>query len=225
VLDLGCGAGRHSFEAFRRGADVVAFDRSAPELTGVRTMLSAMASEGEAPASAHSSAVRGDALSLPFPDGTFDRVIAAEVLEHVPRDTDAMAELVRVLRPGGLLAVTVPSWLPERVCWALSDDYHNVEGGHVRIYRTKQLQARLAAAGLEYQGRHRAHALHSPYWWWRCIVGVNDDEQPVTKLYHRLLVWDMVKAPWQTRVPERLLNPLLGKSSVLYLRKPEHMCG
>ena len=56
-----------------------------------------------------------------------------------------MAELARVLRPGGTLAVTVPRWFPERVCWALAEEYHApaVPGGHVRIYRRR----RLAAAG------------------------------------------------------------------------------
>jgi hypothetical protein len=39
--------------------------------------------------------------------------------------------------------------------------------------------------------------------------------------YHRLLVWDIVKAPKATRLADRLLSPLIGKSLVLYLRKPE----
>ena len=52
VIDVGCGAGRHSFEAFRRGADVVAFDRDAAELRGVDTILKGMAEQAEAPASA-----------------------------------------------------------------------------------------------------------------------------------------------------------------------------
>ena len=41
------------------------------------------------------------------------------------------------------------------------------------------------------------------------------------RAYHSLLVWDMVKAPWPTRLAERLLNPVVGKSLVVYLRKPE----
>lgn len=48
VIDVGCGAGRHSFEAYRRGADVVAFDQDAPELANVATMFEAMAQVGEA---------------------------------------------------------------------------------------------------------------------------------------------------------------------------------
>ena len=78
-------------------------------------------------------------------------VIASEVLEHIPDDGAAFAELARVLRPGGTLAVTVPAWLPERICWALSDEYHApfVEGGHVRIYNERELRAKLRAAGLQ----------------------------------------------------------------------------
>ncbi|MGC2656091.1 MAG: SAM-dependent methyltransferase, partial [Mycobacterium sp.] len=51
VIDVGCGAGRHSFEAFRRGADVIAFDQDAGELDNVSTLLRAMAETGQAPAS------------------------------------------------------------------------------------------------------------------------------------------------------------------------------
>jgi SAM-dependent methyltransferase len=221
VLDLGCGAGRHAFALYRAGADVVALDRSAgDELAGVRLMLRAMADEGEAPAGAGAFAVRGDALRLPFDDGAFDLVVASEILEHLPDDAAALAELARVLRPGGTAAVTVPRWLPEKVCWWLSDAYHRVEGGHVRIYRGNELRRRLVAAGLELAGSHHAHALHAPYWWLRCAVGVHDDDHPATKLYHRLLVWDMMSRPAVTRLAERALNPFIGKSLVLYLRKP-----
>jgi ubiquinone/menaquinone biosynthesis C-methylase UbiE len=124
LLDLGCGGGRHAFEALRRGARVVALDRDQSELFEALTIIAAMEETGEAVAPAAGAATRGDALALPFPDGTFDRVIAAEVMEHIPADAAALAELVRVLRPGGTIAVTVPRWLPERICWALSDEYH-----------------------------------------------------------------------------------------------------
>ena len=100
VIDVGCGAGRHSFEAFRRGADVVAFDQDAAELNDVDAILQAMQDQGEAPASAKAEAVKGDALDLPYADGTFDCVIASEILEHVPQDDRAISELIRVLRPG-----------------------------------------------------------------------------------------------------------------------------
>ncbi|MGH3169321.1 MAG: class I SAM-dependent methyltransferase, partial [Trebonia sp.] len=133
-LDLGCGAGRHAFEAYRRGANVVAADLNTGELGPVRDMFAAMRAEGEAPAEASAIALTADATSLPFPDDSFDKIIAAEILEHVPHDQRAITEIARVLRPGGIAAVTVPAWLPERICWALSTEYHEVPGGHVRIY-------------------------------------------------------------------------------------------
>jgi hypothetical protein len=125
-----------------------------------------------------------------------------------------------VLRPGGLLAVTVPAWLPERICWRLSDDYHNVPGGHVRIYTRAELEAKLRRAGLTVGGHHHAHGLHSPYWWLKCAVGVTDDDHPLARAYHRLLVWDIMKHPAPTRAAERVLNPLIGKSLVVYASKP-----
>ncbi len=220
VLDMGCGAGRHAFEMYRRGADVVALDQDGDELARVLEMLAAMREAGEVPLGAEADTVQGDALALPFPDGEFDRVVAAEVLEHIPDDATAIGELARVLRPGGTMAVTVPRWLPERVCWALSDAYHQVEGGHVRVYTAGELVRRLRAAGLVLEGRGHAHALHSPYWWLKCAVGVGRDDHPAVAAYHRLLVWDLVRRPAVTRVAERALDPVLGKSLVLYLRKP-----
>ena len=221
VLDLGCGGGRHAFEAYRRGANVVALDRSVEDLTQVDEMFRAMATEGHVPDGASARVVEGDALRLPFDDDTFDIVIAAEILEHIPDDTAAMAEVARVVRPGGTVAVSVPRWLPERVCWALSDAYHEVDGGHVRIYAKSQLVRRLEATGLRVAATHYAHALHSPYWWIKCAVGVDRDDAFLAREYHRLLVWDIMRRPWLTRTAERLLDPVIGKSIVVYLRKAE----
>ena len=208
----------------RRGADVVALDTDPSELRTVAGMLAAMRAagpgEGGCPPGAAGAAVLGDATAMPFPDSSFDRVIAAEVLEHIGDDQRAINEVARVLRPGGLAAVTVPSWLPERICWALSTEYHEVPGGHVRIYTRVELEAKLRRAGLEVGGHHHAHGLHSPYWWLKCAVGVHDDDHPLASAYHRLLVWDIMRKPAVTRIADRALNPLIGKSLVVYATKP-----
>lgn len=219
LLDLGCGAGRHTYEALRRGAEVVALDRNVEDLRGVEEMVAALAEAGDIKPPSGPVTLEGDALALPFADGHFDRVIAAEILEHIPDDRAAIAEIARVTRPGGTVAVSVPRRWPERVCWALSDAYHEVEGGHVRIYRASELVAALEQNGLVLLGTHHAHALHAPYWWLKCAVGV-DDETALTRAYHRLLVWDMMRKPRLTRTAERLLDPVVGKSFVAYFRKP-----
>ena len=222
VLDLGCGFGRHAYQAARLGAKVVAFDFGADEVRNVQDTFGAMAVAGELDeVESRVGAVQGDALALPFPDDAFDRVIASEILEHIPDDEQAMHELARVLRPGGTMAITVPRAGPEFINWSLSDEYHNVPGGHVRIYRQRQLVERLEGTGMRATGHHHAHGLHAPYWWLRCLVGTKNDTHPAVAAYHRLLVWDIEKAPTVTRGAERILNPLVGKSLVVYLVKPQ----
>jgi SAM-dependent methyltransferase len=222
MLDLGCGFGRHAFEAFRRGARVVACDMAVPELVEVRNLFEAMVLAGEASPDGMGVTATGDATRLPFPDDTFDRIIASEVMEHIPDDVGAITELTRVLKPGGVIAVTIPAELPERICWFLSSNYHApaAKGGHVRIYNEAELRIKMSGAGLEPGDSHRAHALHSAYWWLKCAVGTENNDFPAVKAYNKLLVWDIEKQPPVTRITERVLNPVLGKSLVVYAQKP-----
>ncbi|UDY22311.1 class I SAM-dependent methyltransferase [Nocardioides sp. Kera G14] len=231
ILDMGAGAGRHAFEAYRRGGDVVAFDMDADEMAKVREWFAAMKEAGEVPEGAEADAKEGDALALPFADGEFDRIICAEVLEHIHRDVDAIKELIRVLRPGGTMAISVPRWLPEVINWRLSDDYHNAPGGHIRIYTDHELIDKVTKGGrfndgeagdaMVFTGKEYTHGLHAPYWWIKCAVGVNNDEHPLAKAYHKLLVWEIMKQPKVLQAAGKVLDPIIGKSMVLYFRKPE----
>jgi SAM-dependent methyltransferase len=220
VLDIGCGYGRHSFEVIRRGGHAVAADLSDTELKDVLAIFAAMGEMEELPPTALGSCVNANVLTLPFADGAFDHVIASEILEHIPDDTDAMSEIARVTKPGGTITVTVPRTGQEVVCWALSSEYHNTPGGHVRIYRRGQIVDRLRGAGLDVRGYGFAHALHTPYWWLRCAVGPKNLENPLVKAYKSFLEWDIMTGPPLVRLTERALNPVLGKSLVVYLRKP-----
>ncbi len=218
VLDAGAGFGRHAFELARRGANVVALDYAADEVVATRATFGAMVELGEIPIERYVGARRGDATRLPFADGTFDRVITSEVLEHIQADVDAISEFVRVLKPGGTFAATVPTWFPEKVNWMLSDEYHAPKsvGGHVRIYSSTELKAKLRSAGLQVTGSHHAHALHSPYWWLKCAVGPRRDDHPLVNRYKRLLEWEIVEQPRSMQVVEQVLSPVLGKSFIVY---------
>ncbi len=222
VLDVGAGFGRHVFEAARRGASTVALDHAAEEVVQTRATVGAMIEAGEITDEQFLGVLRGDATCLPFDDASFDVVITSEVLEHIQNDVDAIAEMFRVLKPGGRFACTVPSWLPEKINWMLSDEYHAPKspGGHVRIYSATELSAKLRSAGLDVTGSHRAHALHSPYWWLKCAVGPHNDDHPAVAKYRKFLEWDIVEQPRSTRIAERLLSPVLGKSAVFYADKP-----
>jgi SAM-dependent methyltransferase len=216
LLDMGCGGGRHAFAAIRRGATVIAFDYSEGELKDVRGVIGAMDEAGEIPAGTEWGTVNGDALNLPFADGSFDVIVASEVLEHLWATEWAMSELVRVLRPGGRIAVTVPTEFPERICWKLDRNYHDIPGGHVRIFKRKDLQERLTRAGVVVNGYDHQHGLHSPYWWIRCAGGVNNPDRFLARRYHDLLVKQITDDPAWLAAIDRVLNPVIGKSLIVY---------
>lgn len=220
VLDIGCGYGRHSYEVIRRGGYAVACDLASPELKNVIGTFAVMHETEELANGSGGSCVNASILQLPYKDASFDHVIASEILEHIPADEDAMAEIARVTKPGGTIAITVPRAGQEVVCWALSKEYHNNPGGHVRIYRQRQITERLKRAGLKPFGFGFAHALHTPYWWLRCAVGPKNDANPLVKAYRSFLEWDIMNGPPLVRTTERLLNPVLGKSLIVYLAKP-----
>ena len=134
----------------------------------------------------------------------------------------AVAEVFRVLKPGSNMVVrSSPVFFPERICWALSREYHDANNGHIRIYKKKELIKLLENSGLKNWSSHYAHSLHVPYWWLKCLLGPTRKDAVAVNLYHDLLTWDIMKRPWITRFLDYLLNPLLGKSLVLYLRKDE----
>lgn len=218
VLDAGAGFGRHAFELARLGAEVVALDYAADEVVATRGTFGAMVEAGEIPVERYVGVMRGDATRLAFADNSFDRVITSEVLEHIQADVDAIAEFVRVLKPGGTFAATVPTWYPEKINWMLSDEYHAPKsvGGHVRIYTATELKAKLRSAGLTVTGSHHAHALHSPYWWLKCAVGPRRNDVRAVNSYQRLLEWEIMNRPRSMALLERGLAPVLGKSFIVY---------
>ena len=215
VLDLGCGEGRHSISA-RLQADirVVGLDLSHDDLITARQRLEDFNLEE----TSHCDFVRASGLHLPFADNSFDQVICSEVLEHIVDYHSVLKEIKRVLNPGGLFAVSVPRYFPEWVCWMLSSAYHEMPGGHLRIFRTSELRGAITELHMRFLSRHWAHSLHVPYWWLRCAFWQRGEHTAVVTQYHRLLVWDLMQKPWITRTLDRLLNPVMGKSVVMYFR-------
>ncbi|MDZ7687007.1 MAG: class I SAM-dependent methyltransferase [Gammaproteobacteria bacterium] len=220
VLDLGCGEGRHCITAYLLGqVESVGVDLSLGDLGTTRERFLALE---QAPCQRRSLTLAvSDGQHLPFADQTFDKIICSEVLEHIHDYPAVLDEIVRVLRPGGILAVSVPRFFPEWVCWRLSDAYHAMEGGHVRIFNASQLTEDIEALGFVRYRRHWAHALHVPYWWLKCAFWREEGEKDaaVVRTYHRFLVWDLMGRPWITRALEWLLNPIMGKSVVMYFVK------
>jgi SAM-dependent methyltransferase len=219
VLDIGCGTGRHTAAVCDgRSVTVVGTDIGVGDLLEARERLGLHDRlGGTGQGTWHLTAA--DAVRLPFGNAAFDLVICSEVLEHIHDHRAAVAEALRVLKPGAQLVVSVPRYGPERLCWALSKAYSRQSGGHVRIYRKSRLVEMVTDAGAVFRGHHFAHALHSPYWWLKCIAGLGRPDPAPVAAYHRLLTWDIMCKPRLTRWSETLLNPVMGKSLVLYFRK------
>lgn len=219
VLDVGCGEGRHTLSAWLRApVHAVGVDLSSKDLATARSRQAEFQPAAEPNRSL--TFIEASALDLPFADASFDLLICSEVLEHIFDHRGVINELERVLRPGGTLVASVPRAWPERLCWWLSDPYHEAAGGHIRIFGGRELQRLIASRGFRYLGGHGAHALHVPYWWLRCACGPEHaDTSPLVRAWHRLLVWDLFSSPRLTRTLERWLNPILGKSVVYYFER------
>jgi SAM-dependent methyltransferase len=219
VLDIGCGSGRHTAAAYELNQTfAIGADFNYQDVTAARDRL-VLHDQLGAHGGGRWALATADICRLPFKTAAFDLVICSEVLEHIPDDNTAMAEIIRVLKPGHQLVVSVPRFFPEKICWLLSDDYFNANQGHVRIYREKPLIHSLEKQGVRHWGTHFAHSLHAPYWWLKCLAGPTREDNGCVNLYNRFLTWDIMQKPRVTRWVEALLNPVLGKSLVLYFIK------
>ena len=220
ILDMGCGEGRHTAKASEfPGTLCVGSDMCHDDLVTAGEKLTFHHQLISSPRGIWTLA-QSDIGRLPFKNNCFDQVICSEVMEHISEEKTALQELTRVLKPGGILVITVPRYWPEKVCWALSHEYGDSPGGHIRIYRHTQLMKKVHHRGMIPMGSHHAHALHTLYWWLKCLVGIHRTDSALVNAYHDLLVWDLMEKPAITRLMERLLNPIMGKSVVLYFKKP-----
>lgn len=218
LLDMGCGEGRHSIGAhISTEANILGFDLSFKDLKIAKERLDDFDTSQIETICQFASA---NIISIPLSDSSLDAVICSEVLEHVDSPEESIKELIRVLKPGGVLALSVPRYLPELICWKLSKEYSQTPGGHVRIFKHKQLKNLGIMNGLKFSSFHWAHGLHSPYWWLQCLLWNSRESSKIIKIYHKFLVWDLMKQPLITRILELILTPFIGKSLVMYFKKP-----
>jgi SAM-dependent methyltransferase len=214
LLDAGCGEGRHCFGALEQGARVVGLDLDRDALRAAAGGLRRRARER----GSLGAMIQGNTFQLPFADATFDKVICSEVMEHVHDYRAAARELARVTRPGGRLAITIPTATSEHLYLRTGDDYFESPGGHIRIFRPRQLAEGLARAGLATEGVGFAHALHTPYWVLRSIVGLpRADENELVRAYRLFLI----RATGSRAMTwlENVLNFCFPKSLILYAEK------
>ena len=214
ILDAGCGAGRHSFECIARGANVFSMDLDLESLRKARYVLEGMKMYGDAPNESRYQVHIGDALNLPFRDETFDKIICSEVMEHVDDDEMACRELVRTVKSGGIVVVTVPTYFSEIAYDLLTEEYFISPGGHVRKYLPNRIVEIMRGHQLEIYDVKFKHSFHVVYWLIRCVVGLHLDDHPLTKGYHKFLT--MVLKSNMMRKVETFFDNFFPKSMVIY---------
>jgi len=171
VLDVGAGSGTFTNLLAARGFEVTSTDVTDEALDVLRERVAG-------------SVERADATSLPFGAASFDAVVLGEVLEHVEDDAAALAEAARVLRPHGIVAVSVPrnpAWFSRSDEWA----------GHFRRYTRDQLESRVGGAGFE-------------------ILSCKAWGFPISALYHRTVFEWIVAQRATSSAPLRAGSPVLS---------------
>jgi SAM-dependent methyltransferase len=217
MLDAGCGEGRHSFECYARGAHVWGMDMDMPSVRKARFTLEYMKAHNQGHRDGGFQLQIGDALNLPFQDGSFDKIICSEVMEHVSDDNLACSELARVLRKDGRIAITVPTYISEFVYDILTYEYFTSPGGHIRKYVPRRLAGIMRNNGLEVYAVSFKHSLHTIYWLIRCVVGLHLNDHPATKGYRTFLTLGMGSG--LMRRVEAFFDHFFPKSIVLYAVK------
>ncbi len=217
ILDVGCGEGRHIFGAmdaqsglnlFGVDMDIPSLEKSNEGLDFFREMDFNLV-----------KFLQGSIYNLPFKDNELDVVICSEVLEHLEDYNKAIHEIHRVLKPGGYFLASVPSFLPEKICWMLSKEYQNMPGGHVRIFKKSNILNVMQDHNFSFIQSEKYHAFHSAYWWLRCIFWKTQEKNFLVKVYKKILERHILKSTPIMDVIEKLLNPIFGKSISFYFKK------
>ncbi len=217
VLDAGCGEGRHSFEFIARGANVFSMDMDMESLRKTRYVLVEISESKPGYQQGAFQVHRGDALKLPFKDETFDRIICSEVMEHVDDDNLACSEMSRVLKKGGRIAITVPTFISEFLFDIVTYEYFTSPGGHIRKYFPKKLVNIMRNNGLEIYDIDFRHSFHTIYWLIRCVVGLHLNDHPLTKRYRNFLAM-CLQSESLSRV-ESFFDNFFPKSIIIYAYK------
>jgi len=217
-LDAGCGTGRHTLHTCKLAkCRICSVDILEDDVKRTKILTKYMDQTGEA--IGWGEAMTADSLRLPFIDACFDKIICSEVLEHVDSEEDGMAELVRVLKNRGSIAVTVPTYLSEALNWKIDSDYYNHPGGHVRIFKARGLADLMRRHDLKLYAVRFEHALHTIYWLLRCLFGLKNEKAKVPALFYKMLELQIINNAVIPNAIEGLGNFFFPKSIVMYARK------
>ncbi|MEJ7765499.1 MAG: methyltransferase domain-containing protein [Acidimicrobiales bacterium] len=213
LLDLGCADGRGTIDLPGLGFRAIGVELDA-----------ALAAKLARRTSPVLQGVRADGRALPFADASFDGAVVIEVLEHVPTPERLLGDLRRVLRPGAIVCVAVPTSYSERIYACLHPRYlANAE--HVNRFTREALKAMVAGAGFEIERVEVRNLGPAISWLLHSVLRDDADPTGVVLRHARLdvavagVLWALRRAPVLRRALAAV-ERRVGKSYYAYARSP-----
>lgn len=213
VLDVGCGDGTFVHFCASLGAEVTFVDVDAAKVEETLARLQGTAARAINP-------VVSDAAPLPMPTSHFDKVVAMEVMEHVDRPADFLAELVRVGKPGALYLISVPDLASETVQRAVAPAMYFEKPNHINIFSTEEFMQLVRGSGLIIEKQTSYGFFWSLFWafFWTCDQDLNEPWHPL--LRHWGTTWETLLSMRDGPRIKQALDEALPKSQVIIARKP-----
>lgn len=214
VLDVGCGDGLFLYliSALPIKLTLVGFDNDKRILTIARKNL----------ANRKLRLVYGDAAAIPFAENSFNQAIMTEVLEHVKNERKALAEVYRILKPNGILVLTVPSYnfpfLWDPLNWILqnifgihisgTNFFAGIWARHLRLYNRENLQELINNAGFKIEEVEELTTRCLPFnhYLVNVVARLLYDVKPTSAILDSLNKFKNVKKPLLIRLAFFLVN-------------------
>jgi SAM-dependent methyltransferase len=213
VADIGCGNAPFTHFCAMRGAEIYFADIAAENVASVERSLKGTPARGLHP-------IVSDCNPIPIPDGTADRIVCMEVLEHV-EDPDAfMTELFRIGKPGAVYLLTVPDGQSERIQQSLAPDIYFQKPNHIRIFDRDAFGSLVERSGLTIIHRSQYGFFWALWWYmfWACEQDLGDDWHPVLAQWTH--TWaDLLGLKQGPRI-KQVLDAHLGKSQAIIAVRP-----
>jgi ubiquinone/menaquinone biosynthesis C-methylase UbiE len=212
LLDVGCGDGPASRFAAGCGADIIAADIDADKIESVMQKLKKSKARSF-------QGIVTDSNPLPIDDQSVSKVVAMEVMEHVPDPPKFLSELVRVGKPDAQYLITVPDPVAESIQKEIAPPAYWSTPNHLHIFQRNELDQLIQDAGLEIERRTR-YSFYWSMWWiffWAADQEFGEPEAPLlanwTATWHELL-----NSPKGQHV-RKALDDFMPKSQVIVARK------
>ncbi len=213
VLDVGCGDTPLSLFFAGRAAEMIVADLLPENVTkaAVRLRAAGAASVRE---------LATDTNPLPLESASVTRIVATEVLEHVPDPVRFMAELVRVGRPGARYLISVPDAASESLQRTIAAPSYFEPPNHVRVFSRDDFETLIREAGLEIEHR-KLYGFYWTMWWcffWTCKQDLAPPWHPLLDSWTR--TWGLLLDTEQGGQIKAVLDSAMPKSQLIVARKP-----